>query len=891
MKNTMLLAALWNFFSGKTQKIFLAVFLLLFHFKNESTAQTNKPNIILILVDDIGYKSLTCNGGNLYSTPNIDGLAKKGMRFTQCHASPTCSPSRHLLLTGKYNFRNYTDWGEMNPDEKTIGNMMKNAGYKTGFFGKDQLEGGGASINSWGFDDYCVHDALNPGQRKSRYKSPHLYTHGAFIPDSLTLDKYGPDIVSDSLLGFIDKNKSNPFFAFYPMILVHQPMSPTPDDKEFAEWDPKNHHDTSYFSSMTHYMDKKVGELVDKLKSLGIEKNTVIIFSADNGTPGIVGDYNDDDSIVLGGKHVTTEAGTHVPLIVYWPGTVSAGTVNNDLVDFTDILPTLAGIAGIPVPAGHGKLDGVSFAPRLKLQSGTPRKWIFNDYIQRTGRDTLVRWAQTKNYKLYDTSAKEAKRLFYKISKDENELHPLDAASLTKEESVIRKKLLEVINSHVAQGTPLISSTPSLSDITHSSVVLKGTVFTNGGSTITASGAVWSTNPHPKISSSTYTSGGMIDGSISSFIKDLKANTTYYIRAYATNSAGTAYSDQLVFKTLLTPPVATAASAVEDVKFTANWKTYAGAISYKLDVSTSPTFTGTKSTNHTEDFKGGVKALKDWKVSTHLKANTSVFGTSSPALEFTASDASLETPQLKGSANQLKFWIQGINIGTASSLLIEGFDGNSWKKITTLTNIPEQGAAKVYNAGTTPALDTNLIKFRFSYTKKRGTIILDDISINYNAVIPDFVPGYENISVENNSKPVIGLDPATGYYYRVRAKTADNVSINSNVIGTTTKALSDVSNSTVNNLHLTYESCNTTILNAQVFPNPSSSEFALAIQTCKNEKVRVIVTDIYGKKIYEATGTGSNKYLFGKNVNAGVYFVTVNSLTLNKTIKIIKGNQ
>src|SRR6476620_11294743 len=109
MKNTILLAGLWDFFSRKTQQKFLTAvtILFLFHLGDEAGAQGKKPNVILILADDVGYKSLSCNGGNLYSTPNIDQLAKQGMRFTQCYTSPTCSPSRHLLLTGKYNFRNY----------------------------------------------------------------------------------------------------------------------------------------------------------------------------------------------------------------------------------------------------------------------------------------------------------------------------------------------------------------------------------------------------------------------------------------------------------------------------------------------------------------------------------------------------------------------------------------------------------------------------------------------------------------------------------------------------------------------------------------------------------------------------------------------------------------
>src|SRR5678815_3439753 len=121
-------------------------------------AQNQKPNIILILADDVGYKSLTCNGGNLYSTPNIDALAKNGMRFTQCHASSGCCPSRFMLLTGKYNFRNYTEWGVMDRNQKTIAKMLKDAGYKAGYYGKWQLDGGDVSVHSFGFDNYAIHE-------------------------------------------------------------------------------------------------------------------------------------------------------------------------------------------------------------------------------------------------------------------------------------------------------------------------------------------------------------------------------------------------------------------------------------------------------------------------------------------------------------------------------------------------------------------------------------------------------------------------------------------------------------------------------------------------------------------------------------------------------------
>jgi arylsulfatase A len=382
----------------KYAKLGLAIVLLII--ATHTKSQNQKPNIILILADDLGYKALTCDGGNLYSTPNIDALAKKGMRFTQCHASPKCSPSRFLLLTGKYNFRNYRSWGIMTRDQKTIGNMMKDAGYKTGVFGKWQLDGGDLSIHTFGFDDYCLWNVYSTGmlEGNTKYKNPEIFTHGAYLSNKSTLNKYGPDIFSDSLLRFIENNESNPFFIFYPAILTHHPFCPTPDDSAFAKWDPTDRSDTTFFPSMIHYMDKQVGQIINKIKSLGIEDNTVIIFTGDNGTSQAIIDYVDEnDSAYFGGKTLTTETGLRVPLIVCWPGKIKAGTENSDLVDFTDFLPTLAGIAGIPVPDNYGPLDGVSFAPRLFDQPGTPRDWIFYHYDYHPGPNTTcMRWAQTK---------------------------------------------------------------------------------------------------------------------------------------------------------------------------------------------------------------------------------------------------------------------------------------------------------------------------------------------------------------------------------------------------------------------------------------------------------------------------------------------------------------
>ncbi len=396
------------------------------------------PNIILILSDDVGYEVPTVNGGQSYATPNIDQMTNEGMRFTQCHSAPTCSPSRFMLLTGKYNFRNYTQSGVMDLGQRTIANMLHDAGYATCVAGKWQLDGGDQSIHTFGFDKYSVFQAYNT-ESDQRYKDPLIYQDNGYLPSSETLNKYGEDLYADYAMNFMDSvsKTKNPFFIYYAMALCHAPFSPTPDDPQFAAWDPHgNHSDSTFFPSMANYMDKKVAAIIAKVKSLGIENNTLILFVGDNGTPNEIYSLF-DGKLIQGGKSFTTEYGTHVPLIAYWPGHIAAGSLNNDLIDFTDFMPTLAAIAGIPNPP-FGKLDGVNFSPVLTGNQGTPRSWIFCHYIQGF---QVTRFVQNTNYKLYDVSGN-----FYNIVNDIEEKYPLPFNTLTPQERTIRQQFLNVLS-------------------------------------------------------------------------------------------------------------------------------------------------------------------------------------------------------------------------------------------------------------------------------------------------------------------------------------------------------------------------------------------------------------------------------------------------------------
>jgi len=370
------------------------------------------------------------------------------MRFTQCYALPLCSPSRIELITGKYNFRNYTQWGRLDTTQKTFANMLQLAGYKTCYAGKWQLDGGDNSIRKFGFDKYLIWLPFLPKseliESTYRYKNPHLYQNGKFLPERQTAGKYADDMFVNYISKFIDSNLTKPFFVFYSASLVHEPFGPTPDNPEFASWDytimPS---DKRFFPSMVKYMDKEIQKIIGKLNSRGLLNNTVIIFTGDNGTPSDIGSLFQGHEIT-GGKGISTVYGTHVPLIVRWPGTVSAGQVSDALIDFSDFLPTLAGIAQVAVPVDYGQIDGVSFVPALDDSKINLRKWVFSSWIHSLTGDKWQRWVQNRRYKLYDSLYQNN---FFNIVKDPLELSPIPDQNLTSDEIVIKNKFTNVLNS------------------------------------------------------------------------------------------------------------------------------------------------------------------------------------------------------------------------------------------------------------------------------------------------------------------------------------------------------------------------------------------------------------------------------------------------------------
>jgi len=416
-------------------------------------AEKRRPNIVLIMADDMGFECVGANGSKHYKTPNLDRLAAGGMRFRHAYSQPICTPSRVQIMTGRYNFRNYVRFGYLHPREITFGNVLKKAGYETCVAGKWQLLGGFDGPKHFGFDEYCLWQ-LN--RRPSRYPNPGLEINGKQV--DYTNGEYGPDVVSDYLVDFMKRNKDKPFFAYYPMILPHWPFGPTPDS---PHWDPTNkklwrNRNSKDFKGMVAYVDKLVGKLDKALAELGIRENTLLIFTCDNGTyRGVTAPFMGRPW--RGGKGTTPDAGTHVPMIASWPGTIKPGQVSDDLIDFSDILPTLAELGGGKLPTDR-KIDGRSFLPQLKGKTGNPRKWI-HCWYSRNGirKDNVVkRFARNQTYKLYFDAR------FYNVPKDLREKNSLSPGELTARERKTRKQLKAVLEQLHAQESEYQYGRPKL---------------------------------------------------------------------------------------------------------------------------------------------------------------------------------------------------------------------------------------------------------------------------------------------------------------------------------------------------------------------------------------------------------------------------------------------
>lgn len=409
-------------------------------------APDDRPNIVLLMADDMGYECLSANGSIAHNTPFLDQLGKEGIRFNNAFSQPLCTPSRVKIMTGKSSYKNYKSFGYLDTKEKTFGNLLKAAGYATCVVGKWQLNGMGSPYETskenmlkrpqhFGFDEYCLWNFI--GGSRNRYANPNLYQNGKQLTG--LEEAYGPDVVSDYAIGFMKRNQDKPFLVYYPMILTHNPFLPTPDSKEWQDKSLRQKGNKRFFKDMVEYTDKIMLKLVNAVKELGLDDNTIFIFTADNGTyTGLT--TQTVDGPFIGGKGSMPNAGTHVPMVVYNPAKIKRGFDYNELFEFNDFLPTFAEAAGVPIP---DYADGKSIYPLISNKKQVPRETVFIHYdpLKSVKNDPWFgRFVRNTAYKLYSDNR------FYKVSQDPEERNPIPEKDLTEKELLLKEKFQAELN-------------------------------------------------------------------------------------------------------------------------------------------------------------------------------------------------------------------------------------------------------------------------------------------------------------------------------------------------------------------------------------------------------------------------------------------------------------
>jgi len=415
-----------------------------------------KPNIIYILADDLGYGDLSCYGQKRFKTPNIDRMAHEGMLFTQHYAGCTvCAPSRSSLMTGQTTGHTPIRGNkEVKPEGQwplpskafTIAEMLKEDGYVTGGFGKWGLgyPGSEGDPNMQGFDEFY---GYNCQRLAHNYFPSHLWDNQKKVVlegnSGYKFGEYAPELIHQRALQFIVKNKDKPFFMYYPTTIPHaELLLPQKNLKKFrgkflpeksykgAGPGDKGFRDGSYgtqpevhaaFAAMVTLLDKQVGEVLDKLKELGLDKNTIVIFSSDNGPHqegGADPDYFDSNGPLKGYKRDLYEGGIREPMIVRWPGKIHAGSKTDLISAFWDVMPTLAELAGIKTPE---KIDGISFLPTLLGKEGQKQhNYLYLEFHELAGRKAL-RKGNWKLVKYNIQNPKLSKEELYNLAKDPGE--------------------------------------------------------------------------------------------------------------------------------------------------------------------------------------------------------------------------------------------------------------------------------------------------------------------------------------------------------------------------------------------------------------------------------------------------------------------------------------
>lgn len=411
--------------------------------RTRSGTNRKKTNIVYLIADDLGYAEVGCYGQKKIKTPNIDKLSTQGMKFTQHYSgNPVCAPSRCVLMTGKHSGHSQvrgnkqvggkegwelgsTIGGQwpLKAGTVTVAGILKDAGYRTGAFGKWGLGRVGTTgdPNKQGFDHFFGYIC----QRQAHTFYPnHLWRDGKVEWIEANKDgkegAYSHDLIADEALKFVKANKDRPFFLYVPFTIPHVALQ-VPEDSlaEYKDkWpDPPYTGDKGYFphpnpracyAAMVTRMDRDVGRIMSLLKELNLEDNTIVMFTSDNGPTfngGSDSEFFESARPLRGLKGSVYEGGIRVPFIVRWPGRIKAGSVSEHICAFWDFLPTCCELIGIDAPSD---IDGISILPTLLAQRGKQKK---HKYLYwelggrqgvRMGRWKAVRQRPNRKIQLYD---------------------------------------------------------------------------------------------------------------------------------------------------------------------------------------------------------------------------------------------------------------------------------------------------------------------------------------------------------------------------------------------------------------------------------------------------------------------------------------------------------
>ena len=390
--------------------------------------KAKKPNIVYIMLDELGYFELSCMGNKYLKTPNIDRMATEGMRFTQALAGgPVCAPTRCTLMTGQHTghctVRMNSQLWPMRAEDVTIAEVLKRGGYATGGFGKwgcgDRGTTGAPELH--GFD--LFYGYYNQTHAHSFFPN-YLVRNGEKVPlkgntgDFYKGRNFSHHLIFNESVKFICEHKDQPFFCYCAWTPPHGRWGIPEDEPAWLQFKNKpwnagdrRPEDAKVYAAMVKMVDRQIGDILTLLKELGLEDNTIVFVCGDNGGRGGFGNFFDPNRHFRGQKGTLYEGGLRIPMIVRWPGRIKAGTVSDHLWYFPDVMPTLAELAGVEPP---DSIDGISIIPTLLGEEAVGRKQKMHEFLYwehrghvavRTGKYKAVKPGKNKPFELYDLDA------------------------------------------------------------------------------------------------------------------------------------------------------------------------------------------------------------------------------------------------------------------------------------------------------------------------------------------------------------------------------------------------------------------------------------------------------------------------------------------------------